>query len=220
MILKNIADRLTRRIKHRLMVRKWWANGGDHALRFDYDLNEESVVLDLGGYKGQWASDLFSRYRCRIFVFEPVRAFAEQIERRFRKNDRIEVLQYGLGGSSKTQTIHICADASSTFGGSSNKEEIRIVDAKDWISERRIGRIDLIKINIEGGEYELLERLIETRLIEMIENIQVQFHDIAADSRLRMQQIQDHLRTTHEPTYQYEFVWENWARKGKQQPEK
>ena len=35
----------------------------------------------------------------------------------------------------------------------------------------------LMKINIEGGEFELLERLLETRLISRIENIQVQFHN-------------------------------------------
>jgi len=63
------------------------------------------------------------------------------------------------------------------------------------------------------GEYELLEKLIETGLIGIFENVQVQFHDVAPDSHSRMERIQKALGKTHTPTYQYEFVWENWTRR-------
>lgn len=223
MDLKELVSKLPRALlplRQRLMVKLWWADGGDPALRFNYDLDKSSVVLDLGGYDGQWAGDLFSRYGCRIIVFEPVRAFAERIRQRFRENDRIEVLQYGLGASTRTETLRVDANASSIYGKSGDVEEIRIVDVRDWLGERKLERIHLAKLNIEGGEYELLERLIETHLIGIIENIQVQFHDITPDSRMRMQRIQTRLRATHEPTYQYEFVWENWTRKGNSDKEK
>ena len=217
MTLREIAGGLKRALfpsRHELMVRRWWADGGDAALRFDYELDENSWVLDLGGYDGQWASDLFSRYRCRIIIFEPVHAFAEKIRERFRRNDRIEVLQCGLGGSTRTETLHIAANASSIYGKSGKVEDIKLVDVRDWLHERKLLRINLAKINIEGGEYELLERLLDINMIGSIDNIQVQFHDVGPDARQRMQRIQSRLRATHEPTYQYEFVWENWARKG------
>ena len=35
-------------------------------LRLDYNLNENSVVFDLGGYEVQWASDIFSKYLSSI----------------------------------------------------------------------------------------------------------------------------------------------------------
>jgi hypothetical protein len=38
----------------------------------EYDLNADSVCIDIGGYEGQWASDIFGRYGCTIHVFEPV----------------------------------------------------------------------------------------------------------------------------------------------------
>ncbi len=49
------------------------------------------MVLDLGGYEGQWASDLYARRRCRIDVFEPVARFAAAIAERFRHNSDIRV---------------------------------------------------------------------------------------------------------------------------------
>ena len=76
-----------------------------------------------------------------------------------------------------------------------------------------IERIDLMKINIEGGEYDLLEHLIKTGWIDKIINIQVQFHDFVENAEARMLAIQNDLAKTHELTYQYKFVWENWRLK-------
>lgn len=215
-LIKKIFNRLRYEFlptKHHQNVRKWWADGGDDELRFNYDLNEKSIVFDLGGYKGQWASDLFSRYKCRIFVFEPVNSFYERIKNRFEKNNCIEAFQYGLGATTRKEKIHLSADGSSVFIKSKTYEEITINDVKDWIEERSIKQIDLMKINIEGGEYELLNRLIEANLIERIKNIQVQFHPITNNSFTEMKQIQKELSKTHKTTYQYEFVWENWTLK-------
>jgi hypothetical protein len=49
--------------------------------------------------------------------------------------------------------------------------------------------------------------------VRQIENIQVQFHDFVPDAEGRMQRIQEKLAQTHELTYQYLFVWENWRRR-------
>jgi len=193
----------------------YYADGGDYELRYHYDLNEDSVVLDLGGYKGQWTSDIFSRYCCNIYVFEPVASFAERIQNRFVRNKKIIVMPFGLGGSSQKATISVVEDGSSLFRDSSDREEVEIVDIATWIRSKGITRIDLMKVNIEGAEYDLLERLIETDLIRIVTNLQVQFHEISPDSKIRMERIQDHLRKTHFPTYQYTFIWENWAIKYK-----
>lgn len=195
-----------------LMLEKWKAEGDDYTLRFDYDLDVDSLVLDLGGYRGQWTSDLYSRYCCRILVFEPVSSFYEKIKDRFKFNDDIEVYQHGLGGISCKAVIHICADGSSIFKSGQSSEEIEIIDIKEWFENMNIREVDLVKINIEGGEYELLERMIETGIIKMIDSLQVQFHEISVDSDRRMKKIQQDLEETHFPTYQYKFVWENWKR--------
>jgi FkbM family methyltransferase len=218
MLVKKMLNRIKSRIfpsQQQLMVAKWFADGGDYAMRFDYDLGEDSVVFDLGGYEGQWASDLFARYRCTIFIFEPVSSFAKRIHKRFQGNDKLQVFSCGLGGYSRLEKIYIDGDCSSTFRKSGSLGEIEIVDVKDWIEKNLINHrhIDLMKMNIEGGEYELLDRLIETQLINIVENIQVQFHNVSNGSRLHMERIQSALMITHELTYQYEFVWENWKRK-------
>lgn len=191
---------------------QWRKDGGDYALRFDYNLSTNSTVLDLGGYTGQWASDLYSRHPCKIIIFEPVRGFAEQISTRFQCNRDIEVLQYGLGASNRSESIGVCANESSIFKKTGKTEVIDIMDVKEWFEARRIQTITLMKINIEGGEYELLERMLDTGLIECVDNFQIQFHNFQADSAIRMSNIQKRLSSTHSPVYQYKFIWENWKR--------
>jgi FkbM family methyltransferase len=198
---------------HQKTVDQWFADDGDARFRFDYPLDERSVVLDFGGYTGQWTSDLYSRYRCKITVFEPVPSFSSAIEARFMHNDDVSICPFGLGASARTETISLSADASSMFRGSGQSVGIKIEDAKEWLDQAGFEEIALIKVNIEGGEYELLERLIEIGFISKIRDLQIQFHDIFPSSKDRMRAIQAELSRTHSPTYQYEFVWENWSRK-------
>lgn len=73
-----------------------------------------------------------------------------------------------------------------------------------------------MKVNIEGGEYELLTRLIVTGYIKTIKQIQFQFHNIDPDSESKMRGICTDLTLTHRPTFQYKFVWENWIRLDKE----
>jgi len=205
-----IADRLDDEVIANL---KWRQDRGDKTHRLDYDLNENSVVFDLGGYEGQWSSDIFSRYCCNIYIFEPVTDFADLILKRFKKNPKIRIFHFGLAERTHQEIISVNNDASSIFSKKTGKyEEITLIRASEFIKQNSINHIDLMKINIEGGEYHLLEHLIESGLISTIDNIQVQFHEFIPDAEKRMEKIQNEMIKTHYLTYQYKFVFENWKR--------
>lgn len=195
-------------------VRPFFAANGDKTLRLFYDLTPNSVVFDLGGYEGQWASDIFAMYRCTIHLFEPVELFAAQIERRFAGNPYVIVHAFGLAEETKTVAYALNGDATSMLKTGKSMGTMRLVKAADFLLGEKIGQIDLMKINIEGGEYDLLDHLIDTRAVSRIVNIQVQFHDILPDAERRMIAIQRRLEDTHHLTYQFPFVWENWQLKG------
>lgn len=190
----------------------WFAAKGDATLRLDYELDQDSVVFDMGGYEGQWAADIFIKYHPFVYVFEPHPGFASAIRRRFSSNEKVRIFEYGLSNNDKEIELGVLADSSSLFKKGSESIVVKLRSASDFISEFQIPRIDLMKINIEGGEYDLLEHLIETGLVKNITNIQVQFHDFVPNARGRMNRIQEFLSKTHVLTYQYEFVWENWKK--------
>lgn len=208
-IIKRLLETHQEKKNRKKILNAYFEVNGDETLRLDYDLNEDSIVFDLGGYKGQWTSDIYARFNCTIYCFEPVKSFADKIATRFSKNQKIRVYQIGLSNETKMVTISHCADGSSIMRGQGDKE-INLVKAIDFIDENNIQKIDLLKINIEGGEYDLLDHIISTDFISKIDNIQVQFHNFFPGAKSRMEKIQSGLSRTHYVTWQYKFVWENW----------
>jgi len=210
-MVKNIVKFFASRLyltKQSRRARHWFVVDGDNSLRLDYPLLKDSIVFDLGGYQGQFASDIFSRYCCSVYVFEPVLAFYNAIQKRFERNDYIQVFPFGLAHEKTSAFLNIDSDRSSLVkeGG----EKVQLEQFADFLSVHRINSIDLLKINIEGAEYDLLDHIIAADIQKRIKNLQIQFHDFFPNAQSRMQQIQKQLENTHELTWSYPFVWENW----------
>lgn len=195
-------------------VLPWFSDNGDKTLRLNYNLNSSSLVLDLGGYEGQWASDIYAMYNCKVFVFEPYLPFAANIEEKFKHNSNIKLFKFGLGSKNETVGFSMIDNSSSIFRDGPKKDQIEIKSVVDFFKNNEITKVDLVKINIEGAEYDLLECLIENGMLNLFKNLQIQFHDfVLPNVAERMKAIQKKLSETHELTYQYEFVWENWKLK-------
>jgi len=195
-------------------VAPWFKASGDETLRLDYPLTETSLVLDVGGYEGDFAASISQRYHCYVHSFEPVKSFYKIIIKRFKGNNKVYAHCMGLASVTKKERISLMDNASSVFIKSANSVEIKLKNIVEFLEEHQIQKVDLIKINIEGGEYDLLESLIEQKKITCFENIQVQFHDfVIPNAKERMNKIQLALSETHFLTYQFEFVWENWQLK-------
>lgn len=195
-------------------LREWHRIEGDKTLRLDYDLGPGSVVLDVGGFEGQWASDIVAMYGCQVHVFEPVPAYAERISRRFASNPLVTVHRAGLAPADGTAALSMSGDASSHERNvaESQQIEIELRGVDGFFAELGREHVDLVKLNIEGAEYDLVARLIDTRLIERIGDLQVQFHDFVPNAERRRRELHAGLANTHHPTWSYDFVWENWRR--------
>jgi len=212
-LMHRIASYLERSTEDAEMAR-WFADGGDKTLRLFYDrLNQNALVYDVGGYEGQWASDMYSIYRCHIHVFEPVPSFAENMRKRFVQNSDIVVHDFALSDVTRLSEMKVDKNRSSFFQPGDGLIEVRSICAGDFLRKQDITFIDLMKVNIEGSEYDLLEHLIDTGWVNKIGNIQIQFHPFVQNAQRRMRDIQQKLQITHELSYQYLFVWENWRLK-------
>ncbi len=195
-------------------VARWFRDDGDVKLRLNYpELREDSVIFDLGGYKGQFASDIFAKYGSEVYVFEPFQTFFQGLQERFRANYHIRVFGFGLAGRDETQRIYFHDDGTSVFRPSTNFQVIRIRRFSSFVQEHDIATIDLLKVNIEGSEYDLLDDIIGAGLQHRIRNIQVQFHRDIVHAYERMEDIKQTLRMSHNLTYEYPFVWENYRLK-------
>jgi FkbM family methyltransferase len=196
-------------------VTRWFNDEGDLVYRICYDeLNKDSIVLDIGGFKGNWASDIYSKYLCNILVFEPIVNYFDYTEKRFKNNNKIRVFNHGFSNIDKIIGVSINSESTSIFkvNDGAVTENITLIDFNTYMNP--IKKVGLCKINIEGAEFDILESL-NSDNIKKIKNLQIQFHTFIDNCITRRQNIREKLSQTHECTFCYEFVWENWKLKEK-----
>jgi FkbM family methyltransferase len=218
LIPRILKDRVLRLYKLHILkdqftvaVTKWFRDRGDETLRLNYPLNEESVVFDLGGYKGDFAFEINKKYGCNVFVYEPVREFYEQCVLRFNNNPKVKCFNYGLSNETGEAFISDENDGSSVFkNNSSNNKQITLKAFKEEYWRLDISQIDLLKINVEGSEFLILPHLIQHDLIKNIKDLQVQFHTFFPNAELLRKDIRANLKKTHKEQWNYPFVWESW----------
>lgn len=194
-------------------VQRFFSDYGDTTVRLNYDLNENSIVFDLGFYMGDFTEKIINKYDCFVYGYEPIQKYYDASLHKFQNNPKIKIFNYGLGNCTETVKIIDSADSSSIYQEVLDDfEVVNIIDIGNEISNLKIKKIDLMKINIEGSEYTLLDRMIKSGIIGIIDNLQIQFHK-EHETEITRDYIQSHLKNTHNLTYNYTYVWENWKLK-------
>lgn len=197
-----------------LRVIDWNFVAGDTTLRLNYPLNEQSIVIDLGAYHGDFAQEISDRYGSRLYLFEPVPEYISVLQQRFQSNKCITVLPFAVGGGGDgTIRFSLDGDRTSAFRFGHKMVIAPVRNICQVLDELGLKGVSLLKINVEGAEFEILDALIASGWISKIADIQVQFHDFVPDAIVRLNMLRSKLGLTHYPTYMHSFVWENWRRR-------
>lgn len=211
--VKYIQRRYIQRDVFKAEVRRWKEDEGDDTLRLSYGLNASSVVVDLGGYVGDFAMAIHKRYQPTIYLFEPSSKFYDMCVTRFAATPNIMSFNFGLSDTDGEFHLSDEDDGSSISNSKGTGELVKVRKFQDVYDEIGIDEIDLLKINIEGGEYDVIPHLIETGLIKKVRNLQVQFHNFIPDAERKRNEIVKALQQTHKRDWCYIFVWESWSLK-------
>lgn len=192
---------------------KWRIDRGDKTLRLDYPLSPNSVVVDAGAYLGDWTAQIATKYDPRIYLFEPAPEYVEALKQRFHGNPKVVIQPFALGDADRTGGLSTSCDGSSMFRSQELDRQIQIRDVCAALEQLDVPSIDLLKLNVEGAEYEILARLHQGAVLSKIKFIQVQFHPFPADYLGLYSDCCRFLEESHEIQYKYPFVWESWKRK-------
>lgn len=182
------------------------------------ELNAESTVIDIGAFTGSWAQQVSGLYDSTIYSFEPnPKSFARLMERA-QNNPKLKPVPYGLGDRDEEVDFVLSGLGStelwdhSEFEPDAPRIRVEIADVKRVWEEFAWPRIDLVKINIEGAEYSLLERMIELGLHESVGGFLIQFHEWHPRAYQRRRAITKALEKTHRLEWCFDFVWEKWVK--------
>ncbi|TDK42044.1 FkbM family methyltransferase [Algoriphagus formosus] len=146
-------------------------------------LNSESIIYSVGiGKDISFDESIMDSFNCKIFGFDPT---PESIQW-FRQQNVSKMFifsEYGISSKSGIVKFHLPKNKNHVSGSilnSSFVSEDRYVDVQmktllDAMNEHRHSYIDLLKMDIEGAEYEVVSQILEAGV--PIKQILVEIHD-------------------------------------------
>ena len=186
-------------------------------LLYEADIDANSIVIDAGAYTGEWAQEILDRYSPTIHAFEPDPRNYKQLQKRAEADSRLIPYEFGLGEKNESVRMTLEYLGSTIYSDSSNRKEapsaeVKIRDIADTWKSLGLMHVNLMKINIEGAEFPLLERMIEMGLLKNVDCFMIQFHEWHPDAYRKRMKIREELSKTHRLDWDYHFVWEKWVR--------
>jgi len=151
----------------------------------------EPLIFDVGAHRGNYSQMLLESFtNVTVYAFEPHPDSYDELTEKFQ-SERINVFPYALGNESKTSELHDFASKAGTPKASTEPDvfseiyrsktetfDIEMTTIDTFLRKNDISTIDLLKIDVEGKEYEVLEGAQETLEAGKIDLIQFEFNSM------------------------------------------
>lgn len=205
------------RTPSKLEYRRFLKDGGDDLLYQLPELGRGMLVLDVGAYHGEWSLKVNEKFGSKIHAYEPHPGAFEVLCKKLGDSNEITPFKKGLGSSSGFVELSDDENSSSLYRNKRGEKSISVelIDVAKVVASAPGGEIGLMKLNVEGAEYEILHRLISQSLIEKIRLIQIQWHHIDSESPNLKERLTEKLSESHAIEWSYEWTWELWKAKDK-----
>ena len=154
-----------------------------------YGKEPSGIIVDIGANIGAF-SVYASSTADVVYAFEPESSNYNQLIKNIQLNkryDKIIPLKVAVGRENKQVLIYkgrFNKGASTTMGKiTSENENVKMVSLSHLMSNSDIDKIDLLKIDIEGGEYDLLYGLPKEKF-DKIDKLVLEYHYVAGESSI------------------------------------
>ena len=206
-ICKWILKRLARLLGYELRLQKTFDLADDPVaiIRLLSDCDEISVIVDGGASIG----DTSERFACmfpkaKVYAFEPFPKFLKVLREKALTNSRIRVFSFALGKIEGERILRVNESdgTNSLFAASQTGKElypelleqkgeikVSITNLDEWAEDQKIDQIDILKLDLQGGELAALqgvsknlkERRIKFLIVEISFLHQYENQPIASD---------------------------------------
>lgn len=148
-----------------------------------FEINNNDIVFDIGANNGYFS--LYAAKRGKmVYAFEPLPKLCNKIKETIQINKIENVVLENIGIAKEKGELsffesHIHNGCHSLFKRDESDTEIKIKtnSLENYCDENSIKKIDFLKLDCEGAEYEIFESLSEDFLKKRIEKISLEYHD-------------------------------------------
>lgn len=146
-------------------------------------LGETPVVLDCGANHGAFSGELARNHRARVYGFEP----DPRLFPRLPNVANVSFFNLAVSGTEGDLILNLgegnCSSARFSEGAGQTSVTVGATTLDAFCNEKALRAIDLLKVDIEGAEIDVLERLPQG-FLAATGQITVEFHDFLDASEL------------------------------------
>jgi FkbM family methyltransferase len=177
---------------------------GEYAIIRNIKFDENDIVLDVGANVGMVSITIAKdNPGVKFYAFEPADINFKNLEYNIKINNtpNVYAINHGLGGKSEVLNFKVSAvnsGGSSAFfyqNDNSNlffEQKIQVHPISKFISDKKIGKIKLLKIDCEGCEFDVFENMSEETM-KNIEYILAEAHCLNKNDEIRWNNIVEKL---------------------------
>jgi len=141
-------------------------------------VKKDDVVVDLGANIGLFSLYSIMNGASKVYSVEASNNTFKSLYENV-KNFNIKPLNAAISeGETKTFYLSNTTGSSSMYKATNNVEIVNCITFEKFIQENNIEHINFLKIDIEGSEYEMFNKIDETYLRNNIDNIFLEYHVI------------------------------------------
>jgi FkbM family methyltransferase len=178
-------------IKHTATDHSSWFTFYEVFLRGDYDnIKKGDVVVDIGANLGYVSLYAVEKGASKVYSIEPDPTNFEFLKENTKDFDEITPVQYAIsdrrgeldfyqGEASSIATTYSISENIASFKYSKSGIKVKSIDPNSLIEELGIERIDYLKIDCEGAEFEFFRTIDEKFLSEKVGYIVGEAHAFA-----------------------------------------
>ncbi|MFT7037235.1 MAG: FkbM family methyltransferase [Cyclobacteriaceae bacterium] len=172
-------------------------------------IKKGDVVIDCGANVGV-VTGYFASKAAKVYSFEPDPNAFNRLNSKFAKNENVECINKGVWKEKSRMKLYFHAesteaDISWSVGSSVIKEkgnvnsenyvEIDLIDLAEFIDELKT-QVKVLKIDIEGAEIEVLNKLIDTDRFRKVDHILVETHETKiAGQKPELKKLRNRIKT-------------------------
>ena len=150
----------------------------------NFSIKKEDIVVDVGAHIGifsVYASKLASKGQ--VYALEPVKENFRILStnKNLNNSDNLKIFNKGLFNSSKELEISLDTPNNTAkftlYGKGKITEKIRLESFDTFIKQNKLKKIDFLKMDCEGSEYEIFFNLSKNNL-KKINKIVLEYHNL------------------------------------------
>jgi len=149
-----------------------------------FEIKKDDIVIDIGAHIGYFTIYAAKNaYQGTVYSIEPYKESFEILKKNLKLNDLENVKPLHAAISRVTEQVTLYIDKNNQIGNSifridktTESEKVDSFSLGDFVKNNRIEKINFLKIDCEGAEFEILLNM-DKELLKNIHRISVEVHE-------------------------------------------